>query len=115
MFAPAHGVPEDHVCGSAHCMLTPYWASKLAKNEVELFAKQVSVRGGDIRVIWHESKGTITLSGQTKVIMNFLHLNSVHNHEVVSARPKKALRPDKTVTVPSNQTLAICLNFPGRA
>lgn len=69
MFAPAHGVPEDYVCGSAHCMLTPYWAGKLAKNEVELFAKQVSVRGGDIRVIWHETKGTITLSGQTKFIM----------------------------------------------
>ena len=69
MFAPGHGVPEDHVCGSAHCLLTPYWAGKFAKNEAELFAKQVSERGGDLRTIWHEADSTITLSGQTKVIM----------------------------------------------
>ncbi|KAI0094289.1 hypothetical protein BDY19DRAFT_12697 [Irpex rosettiformis] len=69
MFAPAFGIPEDHVCGSAHCSLTPYWANKSAKDGAELLAKQVSVRGGDIRTIWHEAKGTITLSGQMKVIM----------------------------------------------
>ncbi len=30
-FAPAHGVPEDPVTGSAHCTLTPYWAARLDK------------------------------------------------------------------------------------
>lgn len=45
-FAPKFGIPEDPVCGSAHCELAPYWASKLGKNI--LTAKQVSRRGGDI-------------------------------------------------------------------
>ena len=31
-FAPAAGVPEDPVTGSAHCNLIPYWADKLGKN-----------------------------------------------------------------------------------
>jgi predicted PhzF superfamily epimerase YddE/YHI9 len=28
-FAPAQGVPEDRVTGSAHCTLVPYWAKRL--------------------------------------------------------------------------------------
>jgi len=45
-FAPKFGVPEDPVCGSAHCELAPYWASRLGKNS--LTARQVSKRGGHI-------------------------------------------------------------------
>lgn len=45
-FAPAHGIPEDHVTGSAHCMLVPYWAQKLGKGE--LHALQISRRGGEL-------------------------------------------------------------------
>lgn len=45
-FAPAVGVPEDPATGSAHCTLIPYWAEKLGKNE--LFARQVSSRGGEL-------------------------------------------------------------------
>jgi PhzF family phenazine biosynthesis protein len=45
-FAPEMGVPEDPVTGSAHCTLIPYWAEKLGKNE--LFARQVSWRGGEL-------------------------------------------------------------------
>lgn len=43
-FAPAVGVNEDPVTGSAHTMLIPFWAEKLGKPE--LLAKQVSARGG---------------------------------------------------------------------
>ena len=43
-FAPAIGVNEDPVTGSAHTMLIPYWSGVLGKNE--LTAKQVSARGG---------------------------------------------------------------------
>ena len=43
-FAPAQGVPEDPVTGSAHCTLVPYWAKRLGKIEFE--ARQVSRRGG---------------------------------------------------------------------
>jgi PhzF family phenazine biosynthesis protein len=33
-FAPRVGVPEDPVTGSAHCVLGPYWASKLGKSKM---------------------------------------------------------------------------------
>ncbi len=42
-FAPAVGVPEDPVTGSAHCTLAPYWAEKLGKTE--MIGRQVSARG----------------------------------------------------------------------
>ena len=45
-FAPRGGIPEDPVTGSAHCTLIPYWAAKLGKPE--MFARQVSRRGGEI-------------------------------------------------------------------
>jgi PhzF family phenazine biosynthesis protein len=47
-FAPAAGVPEDPVTGSAHCGLGPYWATRLGKNE--LVGYQASARGGTVRV-----------------------------------------------------------------
>jgi predicted PhzF superfamily epimerase YddE/YHI9 len=45
-FAPAKGVPEDPVTGSAHCSLVPYWARLLGKTT--LHARQVSQRGGEL-------------------------------------------------------------------
>jgi PhzF family phenazine biosynthesis protein len=45
-FAPAKGIPEDPVTGAAHCMLAPYWAKRLGKNEFRAF--QASRRGGEI-------------------------------------------------------------------
>ncbi len=45
-FAPAKGVPEDPVTGSAHCSLVPYWSRLLGKTT--LHARQVSYRGGEL-------------------------------------------------------------------
>lgn len=45
-FAPEVGVFEDPVTGSAHCNLIPFWAERLGKTE--MFAKQVSRRGGEL-------------------------------------------------------------------
>ena len=45
-FAPKLGIAEDPVTGSAHCELTPYWASKLGKASLRAF--QASRRGGFI-------------------------------------------------------------------
>ena len=45
-FAPARGVPEDPVTGSAHCTLIPYWAKQLGKTTLR--ARQISRRGGDV-------------------------------------------------------------------
>ncbi|MFI5279412.1 MAG: PhzF family phenazine biosynthesis protein [Gemmatimonadales bacterium] len=47
-FAPAVGVPEDPVTGSAHCALAPYWAARLGKSE--FMAYQASARGGVVKV-----------------------------------------------------------------
>ena len=45
-FAPACGIPEDPVTGSAHTSLSPYWAEVLDKTKMT--AKQLSKRGGDL-------------------------------------------------------------------
>ena len=45
-FAPASGIPEDPVTGSAHCMLAPYWGARLGKTTLR--ARQISRRGGDV-------------------------------------------------------------------
>jgi PhzF family phenazine biosynthesis protein len=55
-FAPKFGIPEDPVTGSAHCILTPYWARRLGK--ARLSARQISRRGGDLVV---EDRGERTL------------------------------------------------------
>jgi predicted PhzF superfamily epimerase YddE/YHI9 len=47
-FAPALGIDEDPVTGSAHCCLGPYWQSRLGKSEMVAF--QASRRGGVVRV-----------------------------------------------------------------
>jgi PhzF family phenazine biosynthesis protein len=47
-FAPAVGIAEDPVTGSAHCTLAPYWAARLGR--AELTGYQASARGGTIRV-----------------------------------------------------------------
>ena len=53
-FAPRYGIDEDPVTGSAHCVLTPFWAARLGKNN--LTAKQVSKRVGDLRCILEGSR-----------------------------------------------------------
>ncbi|MBK20795.1 MAG: isomerase [Flavobacteriales bacterium] len=46
-FAPAAGIDEDPVTGSAHTKLAPYWAKVLKKEK--LLAKQISKRGGELK------------------------------------------------------------------
>lgn len=45
-FFPAYGIDEDPVTGSAHTLLTPYWAKKL--NKKRMTARQISARGGNL-------------------------------------------------------------------
>lgn len=47
-FAPAAGIDEDPVTGSAHCCLGPYWRSRLGRDV--LTGYQASARGGVVRV-----------------------------------------------------------------
>jgi PhzF family phenazine biosynthesis protein len=47
-FAPAVGVDEDPVTGSAHCALCPFWAERLGK--LAMIGYQASARGGVVAV-----------------------------------------------------------------
>lgn len=48
-FAPAAGVDEDHVTGSAHCALAPHWRARLRKDA--MVGWQASARGGRVSVV----------------------------------------------------------------
>jgi len=64
-FAPAVGIDEDPVTGSAHCCLGPYWAAKLGKTS--MFGFQASPRGGTVGV---EVKGDrVILRGQAVTVL----------------------------------------------
>lgn len=59
-FAPAQGIPEDPVTGSAHCTLIPYWSNRLGKTSLHAF--QISPRRGEL---WLEDRGPrVGISGQ---------------------------------------------------
>ena len=59
-FAPAAGIPEDPVTGSAHCALGPFWSARLGRDQ--LTGCQASSRAGIVRV---QTRGDrVLLSGQ---------------------------------------------------
>lgn len=64
-FAPAAGIPEDPVTGSAHCGLTPYWRAQLDKEALVAF--QASARGGLLHV--HQSGARVYLRGQAVTVL----------------------------------------------
>jgi PhzF family phenazine biosynthesis protein len=64
-FAPAVGIDEDPVCGSAHCCLTPYWSDRLGKQR--LGARQVSTRGGVLRL--RNEGDRVVLGGRAVTVM----------------------------------------------
>lgn len=59
-FAPAGGIDEDAVTGSTHCMLTPFWSSRLGKKKLR--ALQVSKRGGEL--FCEDRSGRIGIAGR---------------------------------------------------
>lgn len=65
-FAPAYGIPEDPVTGSAHCLLAPFWSARLGKRA--LFARQVSRRGGDLRLEL-VGDGRVRIGGQAVTVV----------------------------------------------
>jgi PhzF family phenazine biosynthesis protein len=65
-FAPAAGVAEDPVTGSAHCCLGPYWKEKLGRDN--LTGYQASARGGYVRTRCEGDR--VILSGQAITVMH---------------------------------------------
>jgi len=65
-FAPAAGVDEDPVTGSAHCFLAPYWSERLG-DRTDLHAYQASSRGGELRLTLRGDR--VILRGQAVTVM----------------------------------------------
>ena len=72
-FAPAVGVDEDPVTGSAHCALAPYWSERLGKTSMTGF--QASKRGGVVRVRVEGDR--VILGGQAITMLSGMMLSGV--------------------------------------
>jgi PhzF family phenazine biosynthesis protein len=68
-FAPAAGIDEDPVTGSAHCALGPYWQAQLGKADFTAF--QASERGGLVKLSVRDDR--VILRGQA-VLMSRVEL-----------------------------------------
>lgn len=64
-FAPKVAVPEDPVCGSAHCQIADYWSKVLGKNDIHAY--QASKRGGHLYCEMREN-GRIAISGEAVLV-----------------------------------------------
>lgn len=64
-FAPAVGVDEDPVTGSAHCCLAPWWAARLGRDR--LVGYQASARGGFVRLRLEGDR--VRLAGQAVTVL----------------------------------------------
>src|SRR5262249_40170330 len=69
-FAPAVGIPEDPVTGSAHCTLAPFWARRLGRPS--LTGYQAAARGGRVGV---RAEGERVLLGGHAVTVFSGHLS----------------------------------------
>ncbi|HKM42600.1 MAG TPA: PhzF family phenazine biosynthesis protein [Limnochordia bacterium] len=64
-FAPALGIDEDPVTGSAHCCLGPYWRRKLGKDEFTAY--QASKRGGILQI---KVDDRVYIRGQARTVFS---------------------------------------------
>jgi len=64
-FAPAIGISEDPVTGSAHCCLAPFWKERMGK--IEFTAYQASKRGGIVKARVEGDR--VYLAGQAKTVL----------------------------------------------
>jgi PhzF family phenazine biosynthesis protein len=86
-FAPAKGVPEDPVTGSAHCTLIPYWSKRLGRTK--LHARQISKRGGEL---WCEDRGArVKIAGNAVTYLEGeIEVNAPSREEHKEARKTEA-------------------------
>jgi PhzF family phenazine biosynthesis protein len=65
-FAPADGIPEDPVTGSAHTALAPFWSDRLGRDALTGF--QASARTGLVRTSLHGDR--VHLSGRAVTVLD---------------------------------------------
>ena len=86
-FAPAAGIDEDAVTGSAHCVLAPFWAKRLQRNPLR--ARQVSQRGGDLLCRVRRSLVASRVGGPA---------HAWHAPGIDPARPQRCFSVSKSLT-----------------
>jgi PhzF family phenazine biosynthesis protein len=64
-FAPAQGIPEDPVTGSAHCTLIPLWSARLGRTRLN--ARQISARGGEL--VCEDRGERVTIAGRAALYL----------------------------------------------
>ena len=64
-FCPKLSIPEDPVCGSAHCQIATYWSQELQKKNI--YAYQASKRGGYLHCEL-QTNNRITISGEATLV-----------------------------------------------
>ena len=64
-FAPKLAIPEDPVCGSAHCQIADYWSRELGKSKIHAY--QASKRGGHLYCEM-QGNGRIRISGAAALV-----------------------------------------------
>jgi PhzF family phenazine biosynthesis protein len=66
-FAPALGIPEDPVTGSAHALVAPYWQHRLGRDDVRGW--QCSPQGGGM-TCERTASGAIRLRGPGQLVLD---------------------------------------------
>ncbi|TVU22585.1 hypothetical protein EJB05_32295 [Eragrostis curvula] len=66
-FCPKFGIDEDPVCGSAHCVLAPYWGGKLGKQKLTAF--QASPRSGILYLELETAARRVRIQGEAFTVM----------------------------------------------
>lgn len=69
-FAPGAGIDEDPVTGSAHSVLTPYWATRLGRDQFAAY--QASARGGHVGCCLDGDRVELTGTCVTTLVGDFL-------------------------------------------
>ena len=64
-FCPKLSIPEDPVCGSAHCQIADYWSCELGRKEIKAY--QASKRGGYLDCVMLDN-GRIAISGEAALV-----------------------------------------------
>ena len=64
-FGPKLAIPEDPVCGSAHCQIADYWSRELNKKEIDAY--QASKRGGYLHCELLDN-ARIAISGEAALV-----------------------------------------------
>jgi PhzF family phenazine biosynthesis protein len=87
-FAPAQGIAEDPVTGSAQCSLSPYWSERLGKTILR--ARQVSRRGGEL--LCEVAGDRVRIAGKAVLVFSgILRLPSISRQEFPGNPPAESL------------------------